>query len=707
MAEEKQAPQQENITGSQASVTDSTQTATPSQVAPEQTALPEAELASSKKASEAAPKRGPFDWFLEVLNLKDSPKKQTKTPELPNIEKEATKKMDAPTKEMTEEERTKETPKDAKQRLTEGERKMIKEAQQIYQTGITSIKHIIAPDSYVADFDTVQISGMYSQTFFVYNYPRYIDSNWLSPLINLDSTMDISMYVYPIESGKIMKFLRGKVTQLSAQIHMNQDKGLTRDPALEAAYQDAEELRDSLQRGTEKFFEYSLYYTVYADDKKKLQQVAKQAQSILGGRLVLSKPARLQMEHAWKSTIPLGVDELGINRSMNTGPLSSSFPFTSSDLTTNEGILYGVNRHNDSLVIFDRFKLPNANSVIFATSGAGKSFAVKLEILRSMMQGTDVLVIDPENEYQNLCTTVGGTYLNVSLNSDQRINPFDLPQAVNAETEQPGEILRANIISLTGMVKLMLGSLSAEEESLVDRSLLDTYALKGITMDTEKPQEKEVPTMEDFVNVLKNTKGAESIAERLQKYTEGTFAGLFNQPTNIDLKKGLVVFNIRDLEETLRPIAMYILIDYIWTIVRSQLKKRLLVVDEAWIMMQNEDSARFMFGLAKRARKYYLGVTTITQDVEDFVKSKYGKPIVTNSSMQLLLKQSPAAVEPLAKIFNLTEGEKYLLLNSGVGQGLFFAGNRHVALQIIASYSEKQVVTTNPEDLLKQQEEGV
>lgn len=587
--------------------------------------------------------------------------------------------------------------------LTTEQKNEIREAEKLFKQGVSSIQHILAPDSMQVDMEHLKVSGMHAKSFFVYNYPRYIESNWLSPIINMDATMDISMFIYPIDSSKIMRFLRNKVAQISAQIHLNQEKGIVRDPALEAAFQDAEQLRDELQRGSEKFFHFSLYYTVYSDDEKEMPQLTKKVQSALGGRLVLSKPAHLQMEHAWNSTIPLATDELGIYRNMNTSPLSSTFPFTSSDLTSNEGILYGVNRHNDSLIIFDRFKLPNANSVVFATSGAGKSFAVKLEILRSLMLGTDVIVIDPENEYENLCTTVGGTYLNVSLNSDQRINPFDLPHGTGDLYEKPGDLLRSNIITLTGMLKLMLGTLTASEEALIDKALIDTYALKGITMQTEKPEDKEPPTMEDLYNVLRNLTGAEQIAERVQRYTQGTFSGLFNKPTNINMKSGLVVFCIRDLEESLRPIAMYVVINYIWTMVRSELKKRLLVVDEAWIMMQHEDSAKFMFGLVKRARKYYLGVATITQDVEDFIKSPFGKPIVTNSAMQLLLKQSPAAVEPLSKIFNLTEGEQYMLLNSGVGQGLFFAGNKHVAIQIIASYSEKTIVTTNPEEILSQQ----
>ncbi len=666
---------------------------TPQNIAPVDTTKPATPIAPAP-APKAVEKKSFFSGILEALNL---------GPTKPAPKKEEGKKTETTASIPPSAETTTPPSTDPNAKLTTEERIALREASTKYQAGISSIKHIIAPDSMEITFDHLKVSGMFAQSYFVYNYPRFIESNWLSPIINIDATMDISMFVYPVDSSKIMKFLRNKVTQLSAQIHMNQDKGITRDPALEAAYQDAEELRDALQRGSEKFFEFALYYSVYADEEKKLQSIAKQVQSIFGGRLVMSKPARMQMEHAWTSTLPFGQDELYVTRNMNTSPLSSSFPFTSSDLTSNEGILYGINRHNDSLIIFDRFKLPNANSVIFATSGAGKSFTIKLEILRSLMLGTEVIIIDPENEYQNLCSTVGGTYLNVSLNSEERINPFDLPQSPETDVDHPADTIRSAIITLTGMVKLMLGSMTAGEEAVIDRALIDTYSLKGITFETEKPFEKEVPTMEDFVNVLKNMTGGENVAQRLEKYTTGTFAGLFNKPTNIDLNNNLVVFNIRDLEEGLRPIAMYIIVNYIWTMVRSKLKKRLLVVDEAWIMMQNEDSARFLFGLAKRARKYYLGVTTITQDVEDFMKSPYGKPIVTNSAMQILLKQSPAAVEPLAKVFNLTEGEKYMLLNSGVGQGLFFAGNKHVAIQVIASYTERMIVTTNPEEILKMQ----
>ena len=595
--------------------------------------------------------------------------------------------------------------KDAKkpiQKLTKQEAEELKQAESIYEHGLKTIKDLIAPSSMEIKFNQLRVSDMYSRSFFVYSYPRYIDVNWLSPVINFDVTMDISMFIYPSDSAVMMKVLRNKVAQITSSIHINQDKGMVRDPALETALQDAEELRNKLQRGQEKFFHFGLYFTIYSQNEKKLQKIQTRLESIMGSKLVLTKRADMQMEHAFNSCLPLCTDELEINRNMNTGPLSTSFPFTSSELTSNEGILYGLNRHNDSLIIFDRFSLENANSVIFAKSGAGKSYAVKLEILRSLMVGTDVIVIDPENEYQELCDVVGGTYLKVSLNSEQRINPFDLPLPLKDEDTKPGDLLRSNIITLHGLFKLMLGNITPQEEGLLDKALIDVYALKGITMETTNPAEFPAPTMEDLYDILSSMNGAENMAQILQKFTTGTFSGVFNKPTNIDLQTGLMVFCIRDLEDMLRPIANYVILNYIWNRVRSSLKKRMLVIDEAWSLMQHEDSARFLYGLVKRARKYYLGITTITQDVEDFVKSDYGKTIITNSSMQLLLKQAPSAVDHLAQIFNLTEGEKYMLLNSGVGQGLFFAGLKHVAIQIIASYSEDKIITTNPEELIAQ-----
>ncbi len=575
-------------------------------------------------------------------------------------------------------------------------------AEELYKNGLASIKDLIAPSSLEIHYNYLNLSGVFVRSFFIYSYPRYLDTNWLSPIINFDATFEFSQFIYPISSEEIMKILRKKVAQIQSSITIDQERGNVRDPAMATALEDAEQLRTEIQRGQEKFFQFGMYFTVYADDEKKLDTVTKQFEGMLGGKLILTKRADIQGEHAFNSTLPLCLDELEVHRNMNTSPLSTTFPFISSDLTSDEGILYGLNRHNDSLVIFDRFKLPNANSVVFASSGAGKSYAVKLEILRMMMLGTDMIVIDPENEYESITNAVGGSYLRVSLNAEQRINPFDLPQAFDDQDLHPGDLLRSNVITLTGLLKLMLGKLTDTEEALLEKALFETYAIKGITMDTERPGDVAPPTMEDFHSVLTGLTGAESIAQRLQKYTTGTFAGIFNKPTNINLDNSLVTFCIRDLEDQLRPVAMYILLNYIWNRVRSKLKRRVLVLDEAWTMMQYEDAAKFLYGLVKRARKYYLGITAITQDVEDFLSSPYGRPVVTNSSMQMLFKQSPSSMEMLKKTFNLTDGEKYLLLNSSVGQGLFFAGRKHVAIQVIASYSEHQLVTTDPEEILAQ-----
>ncbi len=578
--------------------------------------------------------------------------------------------------------------------------KQILAVEKEYREGLTSLKDVIAPAALTFGNSYFELNGKYGRSFFVLAYPRFLSTDWLDPLINMDTPMDMSMFIYPIQSEDILKKLKSKVGQLGSQMEINQEKGAVRDPVLETAYKDVEFLRDQLQQGTEKFFKFALYFTIYADTVKELDQYSAVLESQMGAKLIVTKRAILQTQAGLNSTLPISCDELDIGTNMNTSPLSTTFPFVSSELSNNEGILYGINRHNNSLIIFDRFKMENANTLVFAKSGAGKSYAVKLEVLRSLMMGVEVIIIDPENEYKHLSDAVGGTYLNLSLNSDSRINPFDLPLPI--EGEDNADILRSAVINLMGLINLMIGKMNPTEEALMDKALWQTYAKKDITESSDF-RTVQPPTMSDLVEVLSGMVGAESLSQRLTKYTEGTFAGLFNQPTNIALNNQLVVFSIRDLEDSLRSIAMYIILGHIWNIVRSELKKRILVLDEAWILMQFEDSARFLFGIAKRARKYYLGLTTITQDVADFMGSPYGKPIVTNSSMQLLLKQSPAAIDIIAETFFLTEGEKYLLLESEVGEGIFFAGLKHAAIKIYASYIEDQIITTDPRQLLELQ----
>ncbi|MDD3794309.1 MAG: DUF87 domain-containing protein [Candidatus Gracilibacteria bacterium] len=576
------------------------------------------------------------------------------------------------------------------------EEKEIIESEKEYKAALAYIKDLISPAFMKVLPDKIQINNTIVKTFFVYAYPNFLEGNWLSPIINWDVKFDMSLFIYPIDSGFIQKYLKKRLTQLYSERSINAEKGLLNDPAIEAQIQDVEELRHKLTRGEEKYFHLGLYITIYGESEEQVNRIGKDIETILSGRNVLQKQSYLRAEQGFISTGPFCKDELGVYRNISTGGLSTTFPFSSSTLTHDDGILYGINTHNNSLIIFDRFKTENANMTVFAKSGGGKSFAVKLEILRSLMFGTDVIVIDPENEYRSLIEKVGGSYLDVSLNSTKRINPFDLPLALKDQEERPGDLLRNAVIDLLGLMNLMLGKLTPEEASIMEKALITTYSLKGITLEDDNISGKEIPVMKDLQDVLETMDGATSMVRRIEKFTTGIFSGIFSQRTNVDLGEGLQVFSVRDLDDMLRPIAMYVVLNHIWNKVRSSNKKRLLVVDEAWNIMQHEDSARFLFGLVKRARKYNLGITTITQDVEDFVGSPYGKPIMTNSSIQLLLKQSSASIDVLQSIYKLTEQEKYILLNASVGQGLFFAGTEHVGIQIVASYYEEQVITTNP-----------
>ena len=580
------------------------------------------------------------------------------------------------------------------------------EVQRAFEQGITTLRDLISPSSIEIQSDHFRLGTKYGRTLYIYGYPRTISTGWLSPLINMDEVLDISIYIYPVDTGVIMKNLRKKVTQLEADISLNAEKGRIRNPETEHAIQDAEELRDDLQLGREKFFRFGLYVTLWADSLDELNFVQHKIENYFGSSMIFSKVATSQQEQGMNSTMPMATDQLMIRRNMNTSAISTSFPFTSADLTQEKGILYGVNLHNNGLVIFDRFTLENANLVVFAKSGAGKSFAVKLEAVRSMMMGSEIVIIDPENEYQKLCDAVGGSYVRLSLNSDVRINPFDLPKVI--DSEDASDALRANLVTLHGLFRLMLGgtqsgpggqtvaALTPSEEADLDQALIDTYARAGITSDPLTHQSTP-PTIVNLYDTLLHMGGSgPQLAQRLRKYSTGTFAGIFSQQSNIDINNQMVVFNIRDLEDELRPVAMYIVLNHIWNIVRAKQKRRLLIVDEAWQLMKYDDSANFLFSLAKRARKYYLGLTTITQDVEDFMSSKMGRAIVMNSSMQLLLKQSSAAVDVLSDVFKLTSAERQLLSSLPVGQGLFFAGQSHVHIQIVASETETGLITTSP-----------
>ncbi len=570
---------------------------------------------------------------------------------------------------------------------------------QPYKAGEGDIGDVIAPAGLEINPNFIKLGDKFIKSFFIFTYPRYLSSGWFNSIINLPNIFDISIFVHPVDTAIALRNLRKKTAQIEAQILERQEKGLVREPMLETAYQDIESLRDQLQQAQEKLFNVGVYITIYAESQEELNKIEEKVSHVFETQLVYAKPAVFQQIEGFNSTLPLNSDKLLINTALNSGPISSIFPFVSIELSSDEGILYGINMHNNTLVIFDRFSLENANQVIFAKSGSGKSYATKLEILRSLMMGIDILIIDPENEYKNLAESVGGSYFKISLTSENQINPFDIP--IIPEDEDPADVFKSHILNLTGLIKLMLGQITPEEEAILDRAIMTTYESRDITPDKKDFSSIQAPLLEDFQTVLENTEGGRGLAQRLERFTKGSYSGFVNRPTNIDIKNRLIVFSIRDLEDELRPIAMYIILNFIWNLIRAELKKRLLIIDEAWWMMKYPDSASFLFGLVKRARKYYLGVSTITQDVEDFMNSPYGRPIITNSSLQLLLKQSPATIDILAKAFNLTKAEKGLLLEAAVGEGLFFAGLKHVAIKVLASYFEDKIITTNPEELLK------
>ena len=562
----------------------------------------------------------------------------------------------------------------------------------------TSLRDMIAPAAIGIESKGLVVGGLRTRSYFIMSYPRYLNDNWFSPIINLDKVFDVGIHITPQDTTKVMNELQHKVAEVESQIILKDEKGQTRDPQLETAFKDIEDLRDSLMQAEEKMYEVGIYITIYGNDDTELDKVEGEIKNILESRLIQFRPTLFQEAEGFISSLPLAIDQVNQTTKLNTTPLSSVFPFVSFDLTSDKGIMYGVNRHNGSLVIFDRFSLENYNSIIFAKSGSGKSYTTKLEILRTLMFDTEVIIIDPEREYEYLTEAVGGRYFDISLTSPHNINPFDLPPI--GKDESPSDVLRSNIVNLVGLFRVMLGGLTPEEDAMVDRAISETYALKDITPGDDFSHISP-PLLSDFELVLKGMENTESIVEKLSKYTTGSWSGFLNNPTNVDINKKCISFSIRDMEDELKPVAMYLVTHYIWNTIRKDIKKRLLVVDEAWIMMKSDDTASFLFSLAKRGRKYYLGLCTITQDVNDFLKNQYGLPIITNSSIQLLLKQSPTAIDSVQKAFNLTDEEKYLLLECNVGEGIFFAGQKHVAVKIVASYTEDQIITSDPAQIAR------
>lgn len=561
-----------------------------------------------------------------------------------------------------------------------------------------SIQDIIAPIDLEVDFNNLEIGDYFFRTLFVSGYPRFVGPNWLSPIINFEHSLRISTFYYPVDNKTILEKLKKKIGEMEASLYSQMEDRKVVDPSLKVALADAQQLQDSIAEGTEKFFHFSMYITLYAKDKDTLEKISRNVTSTLAAINVTAKPATLQQEQGFISSQPLGLDSMYITRNMDTTSLATTFPFVTSELTMDHGIMYGLNLHNRSLVIFDRFDLENANAVIFAKSGAGKSYFVKLEAVRSLMLGTEILIIDPEREYEDLTKAVNGAYISFSQDKGNKMNPFEL----SGVKEEGDDELRMKLLALQGFFKVMLGELSNIEGSILDRALILTYREKGITFDPET-QTKTPPLLEDLYKVLKGMAETEAhgLARRLEKYIMGSGAGVFNEASNFEINNPFTVFSVRDLQEELKPLAMYLMLDFIWTKIRKERKRRLLIVDEAWYMMQSEDSAKFMYSIAKRARKYYLGLSTITQDVADFLNNDMGKAIISNSSIQMLMMQSPTAVDKLQQVFNLSDGEKNFLLSCDQGQGLFFAGSNHVGIQVLSSVSEHELITSDPRDLEK------
>lgn len=559
------------------------------------------------------------------------------------------------------------------------------------------IAELLAPSAVQISSSDIQVGSRYARTLFVSTYPRYLNTGWFAPIINLDREFDVSIFVHPENSAVVLKRLRDQLGKLEAEAMEAQAAGKVRDPILQTGIGDIENLRDQLQQGTEKFFKVGLYITVYGPNVKALDDIEASVRGVLEAQLVYTKQATFRMKEGYASTMPLNLDKLNVQTSLNTEPVSSTFPFVSYDLTIDSGILYGINLHNNSLVLFDRFQLENANTIILGKSGGGKSYTVKLEILRSMMFGTQVFVIDPENEYKYLSDMVGGTAVKISISSDDHINPFDLPKP--RPDESPADVLRSHIVDLGGFFKLLLGNITPQEDAILDEAIRETYASRDITESSDLSNVVP-PLLTDFQSVLAGMEGTDSLMIRIKKYTEGSFGGFLNNPTNVKLDNQLVVFSIRDMEDELKPVAMYLVLNFIWSQIRTELRQRLLIVDEAWLIMRFNTGGEFLFNIAKRARKYYLGLTAISQDVPDFMSSPYGRPIITNSSLQILLKQSPATIDLVKETFHLTDAEKFFLLEAQVGHGLFFAGTSHVAIRIVASYAEDQIITSDPKQIL-------
>jgi type IV secretory pathway VirB4 component len=566
-------------------------------------------------------------------------------------------------------------------------------------TAFEKIKELIAPPGSEFQTDYFQIGNIFGRSFIILDYPSYLFSGWLEKIINLDEALNISLYIYPMETSVVLKELEKQLARISAQMAEREEAGKVRSPELETAYRNVEELRDLLVQAEEKMVKLGFYLTLYENDKKALDQKTQKIIKNLESNLITVKTIMFQQKEAFFTTLPLCLDKLQSNYQLNTSTASSFFPFISSELIDEGGVFLGVNLQNAGLVILNRWQYENPHLVILARSGSGKSYTAKLEVMRNLMMGTDVLVLDPENEYRSIAEIYNGSFISLSLKGENTFNPLDLPPVL--ENEDPFDVYKEHIADLMVLMQLIVGEkLSAEELAILDQAINQTYASFNILPDKDFSKIERFPTLNDLEKVLSGLTGGESLASKLYPYTQGNFAGFINKPTSVELDKRLIVFGLKDLPEILRPLGMFVVLNYIANRVKREMKKRLVVIDEAWWIMRQEIGAEFLLNMIKRGRKYNLAVTNITQDVEDFLNSPFGRPIITNSAITLLMKQSPAIIDLCGEIFVLSEGEKQFLLQAERGQGLLLVGRKKVPIYVLASYAEDQIIRSRPEQLI-------
>jgi len=531
--------------------------------------------------------------------------------------------------------------------------------------------------------DYLNIDGVFMRTLYINGYPFVANSGWLDSLINFNHDTDISYHIMEVSALHALPKLHRKITELESTKRSMIRAGKIVGSEVTDPLDSAIELRDKIQRGQEKLFQMSIYICVRADSLEELNKTTKLLEATMSARLFYSKTARYQQLEALQSILPRGEDQLDQKRNLDSSSASLTFPFMSSELVQESGILYGVNKSNNSLVILDRFSLHNANSIVFAQSGSGKSYTTKVEILRQLMQGTKTIVIDPEREYKMLTKSVGGTYIKLSAGSKDKINPFDLATTFHKTSD-----LSEHAQDLTEVVSLMAEGLSPREKAAVDKAILKTYKQAGDTM----------PLLEDMYAELQKL-GQMKLCERLEKYISGSLAHVFNAQTNIKLDNRLVIFDIKDLPESLRQIMMLIISNFVKNQVMAKPEKRLLIIDEGWLLLEHEESARFVAGLVRRARKYYLGVSIISQQANDFLKSDYGRAIASQSALRILMRQDTTTIKNVVSEFNLSEYEQQYLLTCERGDALLIADQNHVAVKVVASEKEHPLITTNPQEL--------